>query len=142
EMFPDKAGEIDDLIETGSDLTTAADADREKIWINSNEKRIRLVDHWYMKGGQWKWCLYASNVVLLRGDSPFKDEKGKTFPRYRVFSASVDHDGDRYGFVRNLKSPQDELNHFNSKKAHIANTRRVISEKGAVDDIEVARREW
>src|SRR6185503_40124 len=35
-----------------------------------------------------------------------------------------------------------QLNHFNSKKAHIANTRRVISEKGAVDDIEIARREW
>jgi hypothetical protein len=81
-------------------------------------------------------------VELMKGVSPFIDEKGKTFPRYRMFSCAVDHDGDRYGFNRNLKSPQDQLNHFNSKKSHIANTRRIISEKGAVDDIEIARREW
>ena len=79
---------------------------------------------------------------MLKGISPFIDERGKTFPRYRMFSANVDHDGDRYGFIRNLKSPQDEINHRRSKALHLLNTRRVVSEKGAVDDIEVARREW
>jgi len=142
EMFPDKAEEIDSLIETGSDLTTAADADREKIWINSNEKRVRLVDHWYIKGGKWLWTIYIGNTVMMQGVSPFVDEGGKTFPRYRVFSAAVDHDGDRYGFVRNLKSPQDEVNHRRSKALHILNSRRLIAEKGAVDDIEQTRKEW
>jgi len=142
EIVPEKAGEIDDLMEGGSEFTTVLDQDREKNWINVNEKKLRLVDHWYIKGGKWRWCLYVGTVMLMQGVSPFVDERGKTFPRYRVFSAAVDHDGDRYGFNRNLKSPQDQLNHFNSKKAHIANTRRVISEKGAVDDIEIARREW
>ena len=80
--------------------------------------------------------------MLMQGISPFIDERGKTFPRYRCFSASVDHDGDRYGFVRNLKSPQDEVNHRRSKALHLLNSRRVVSEKGAVDDIETARREW
>ena len=59
-----------------------------------------------------------------------------------MFSASVDHDADRYGFVRNLKGPQDEINHRRSKSLHILNSRRVISEKGAVDDVERARLEW
>jgi hypothetical protein len=86
--------------------------------------------------------MYIGTVELMKGISPFIDEKGKTFPRYRMFSASVDHDGDRYGFVRNLKSPQDEVNHRRSKALHLLNSRRVVSEKGAVDDIEVARREW
>jgi hypothetical protein len=142
EIAPEKSSEIDDLLETGTDLITVNEFDKEKNWVNSNEKKLRLVDHWYIKGGKWRWCLYVGNVTLMQGVSPFIDEKGKTFPRYRMFSASVDHDGDRYGFNRNLKSPQDQLNHFNSKKSHIANTRRIISEKGAVDDIEVARREW
>lgn len=142
EIVPSKADEIDSLIESGSDLTTAADADREKIWINSNEKRVRLVDHWYMKGGKWLWCLYIGNTKLLEGVSPFLDEKGKTFPRYRVFSAAVDHDGDRYGFVRNLRSPQDEINHRRSKALHILNSRRLILQKGDVDDVETARKEW
>jgi hypothetical protein len=141
ELFPNKADEIDDLIETGSDLTTEQDFDKEKTWINVNEKKVRLVDHWYIKGGKWRWCMYIGTVMLDRGISPFIDERGKTFPRYRMFSASVDHDGDRYGFVRNLKSPQDEVNHRRSKALHGLNTRRIIFEKGALDDIEVTRRE-
>jgi hypothetical protein len=142
EIAPAKAADIDDLVESGTDLITVNEVDREKNWVNTNERKLRLVDHWYIKGGKWRWCLYVGNTILMRGVSPFVDEKGKTFPRYRMFSASVDHDGDRYGFVRNLKSPQDEVNHRRSKALHGLNTRRVVSEKGAVDDVEVARREW
>lgn len=142
ELAPEKAAEIEEMMDTGSDLTTIADTDRERNWINTNERKVRLIDHWYIKGGKWRWCLYIGNTVLMEGTSPFIDERGKTFPRYRMFSASVDHDGDRYGFVRNLKSPQDEINHRRSKLLWQLNAKRVISEKGAVDDIEIARREW
>lgn len=142
EMFSGKADEIDRLMESGADQTAVVETDRSRNWINTNEKKVRLADHWYIRGGKWRWCMYIGSVMLQQGISPFIDEKGKTFPRYRMYSASVDHDGDRYGFVRNLKSPQDEVNHRRSKALHLLNTRRVISEKGAVDDIEVARREW
>src|SRR5882757_5930627 len=144
ELVPDKAEEIGSLVEdgNGSDMTTSTDIDRQRSFMSVNEKRVRLIDHWYIKGGTWKWCLYIGNTMLMQGISPFKDEKGKTFPRFRMFSASVDHDGDRYGFIRNLKSPQDEINHRRSKALHLLNSRRVISEKGAVDDVERARKEW
>lgn len=142
ELIPDKATEIDDLMETGSDLTTSADQDRERVWVNTSLKRLRLVDHWYIHKGKWCWTLYIGNTVMMQGQSPFHDEKGKTFPRFLMFSANVDHDGDRYGFIRNLKSAQDEINMRRSKALHLLNSRRVISEKGAVDDIEIARREW
>jgi len=142
ELIPEKASEIDDLMETGSDLTTSADQDRERVWVNTSLKRLRLVDHWYIHKGKWCWTLYIGNTVMMQGQSPFHDEKGKTFPRFLMFSANVDHDGDRYGFIRNLKSAQDEINMRRSKALHLLNSRRVISEKGAVDDIETARREW
>ena len=142
ELIPSKASEIDDLMEVGSDITSSADQDRERVWVNTTLKRLRLVDHWYICKGKWCWTLYIGNTVMMQGISPFHDEKGKTFPRFLMFSANVDHDGDRYGFVRNLKSSQDEINMRRSKALHLLNTRRVISEKGAVDDIEVARREW
>ena len=142
EIVPEKATEIEDMAETGSDLINVTDFDRNKNWTNTTSGKIRLIDHWYIKDGKWRWCLYAGTVMLMRGDSPFVDEKGKTFPRYRMFSAAVDHDGDRYGYPRNLKSPQDEINHRRSKSLHLLNSRKVISEKGAVDDIEVSRREW
>jgi hypothetical protein len=142
ELVPEKAAIIDQLwSDGGNDMTTVASFDREKNWTNSNERKMQLVDHWYIKGGKWRWCLYVGNTMLMQGVSPFIDEKGKTFPRYRMFSASVDHDGDRYGFVRNLKSPQDEVNHRRSKALWRLSARGIVSEKGAVDDIEVARRE-
>ena len=142
ELIPNKSQEIDDLMETGSDITSAADQDRERVWVNTSLKRLRMVDHWYIYKGKWCWTLYIGNTVMMQGVSPFHDEKGKTFPRFLMFSANVDHDGDRYGFVRQFKSPQDEANMRASKSLHLLNSRRVISEKGAVDDIEIARREW
>jgi hypothetical protein len=144
ELVPDKADLIDGIFsDAGHDMTTIASQDREKNWQNTDGRRpLQLVDHWYIKGGKWRWCLYIGNEVLMQGISPFIDEKGKTFPRYRMFSAAVDHDGDRYGFVRNLKSPQDEINHRRSKGLHLLNSRRLIIDKGALDDIEIGRREW
>src|SRR6266704_603464 len=141
ELIPSKASEIDDLMEAGSDITSSADQDRERVWVNTSLKRLRLVDHWYICKGKWCWTLYIGNTVMMQGISPFHDEKGKTFPRFLMFSANVDHDGDRYGFIRNLKSSQDEINMRRSKALHLLNTRRLIIEKGAVDDIEVTRRE-
>jgi len=52
---------------------------------------VRLIDHWYIKEGRGDGALYIGNTMLMQGISPFKDEKGKTFPRFRMFSASVDH---------------------------------------------------
>lgn len=141
ELIPSKAAEIDDLMEEGSDITSSADQDRERVWVNTSLKRLRLVDHWYIHKGKWCWTLYIGNTVMMQGESPFHDEKGKTFPRFLMFSANVDHDGDRYGFIRNLKSAQDEINMRRSKALHLLNTRRMIIEKGAVDDIEITRRE-
>jgi len=142
ELVPAKSAEIDDLMEEGSDITSAADQDRERVWVNTSLKRLRMVDHWYINKGRWCWTLYIGNTVMMQGVSPFHDKKGKTFPRYLMFSANVDHDGDRYGFVRSLKSAQDEVNMRRSKALHLLNSRRVISEKGAVDDVATAQREW
>lgn len=140
ELVPAKADIVDDLLNNGSDMT--ANPDREKNWINTNQKKLLLIDHWYVCKGQWCWALYVASEKLAEGVSPFTDEKNKSFPRYRMFSATVDHDGDRYGFVRNMKSSQDEINHRRSKALHQMNSRRLIIDAGAVDDVERTRTEW
>ncbi len=140
ELFPDKEELLRGLIEGDSDLTT--NADREYKWVITATKRVRLVEHWYKHRGQWCWAFYVSTVLLDQGLSPFFDDKGKRCRSFRMFAAAIDHDGDRYGFVRNLKGPQDSLNQSKAKTLHIANSRRLILEKGAVDNVEIARREW
>jgi hypothetical protein len=140
ELFPDLEDQIRSLVDNGSDLTTYSD--REFKWVYTTERRVRLVEHWYKHKAKWHWCFYIAGTVLDQGVSPFFDDRGKTIPRFIMFSAAVDHDGDRYGFVRNLKGPQDEINQRRSKALFTTNSRRLIADKGAVDDVEKARSEW
>lgn len=138
DMFPDKADDLQASLE-GSDLTSNSDKDQK--WFSSDNGRVRVVEHWYIRGGEWHYCIYTGAMKLAEGKSLFVDEKGKTFCKYVMFSANVDHDGDRYGFIRGLKSAQDEINARRSKALHEAASRRIIADAGAFDDIEKARRE-
>lgn len=140
ELFPDLEDVIRSLVNNGSDLTTYSD--REFKWVYTTERRVRLVEQWYKHKSKWHWCFYIADTLLDQGVSPFFDDRGKTIPRFIMFSAAVDHDGDRYGFVRNQKGAQDETNQRRSKALFISNSRRIIADKGAVDDVEKARAEW
>lgn len=139
-MFPDKEDLLTSLIEGDSDLTT--NSDRDYKWVMVAKKKLRLCEHWYYHRGEWCWAFYVSTVLLAEGMSPWFDEKGKRVSSFEMFATAVDQDGDVYGFVRNLRDPQDALNQGKSKTLHLANSRRLIMEKGAVDDTETARREW
>lgn len=139
EMFPKKRDLLEGLFQGDSDLTT--NADREIKWIISTSKRLRMVEHWYKYKGRWCWAFYCANTLLDQGVSPFVDDRANSESSFEMFSAAIDQDGDRYSFVRNFKGPQDALNQGKSKTLALANSRRAISEKGAVDDVEIARRE-
>ncbi len=141
EMFPDEADALDGLMSRDGGAFSIQQRDRELKWVDTNTRRIFLVEHWHIVDGEWRFCFYSGDTKLKEGLSPFTDEKDKTFPRYVVASANVDYDGDRYGFVRNLKPLQDELNAQASKRLHLLNTRRIIMEQGAVDNVDVLRRE-
>jgi len=58
-----------------------------------------------------------------------------------VFSANVDFEGDRYGFFRNLRPMQDEINSRRSLGLKALMATRVYVEKGTVDDVENVRAE-
>jgi hypothetical protein len=143
--------ELDELVEGASDKVgeavdhdggywTAYDTDRELLWTD-NRDRVRLVDHWYLEGGVWKWCLHAGRVELMSGDSPFYNERNQSISKFFAFANQIDIDGDHYGFIRRLRGPQDAMNQHRSKSIHIMNTRQLKIKDGAVDDVEVTRRE-
>jgi hypothetical protein len=141
EMYPEHADELEGLLTSGGDVESWAQQDRERRWIDVEQKRVRVIEHEYVKGGEWHVCHYSSNVKLASAPSPFVDDKGKSGSSFLAFSAYVDHDGDRYGFVRNMKSPQDEINMRRSKALHQLNTRRLLVRKGAVENVERLRTE-
>lgn len=141
EMFPESEDELRDSVQSGFDLTSDPASDSKWVSTENGQRRIRIVDHWYIERGQWKWAIYTGSVMLMEGDSYLVDEMGKSFCRYVMYSANVDQDGDRYGFVRNMRSAQDEINMRRSKGLHLLNSRRMIIQDGAGLDVEDVRRE-
>jgi len=144
ELFPEMEEQIKALVTTGTGAESWQQRDRELKWTDTNRKRIFLVEHWHIVKGEWWACWYCGDTKLKTMKSPFFDgvgENAKTIARYVVGSVNVDHDGDRYGYLRLLKTLIDELNMLVSKRAHLIATRRIITEKGAVSDVDVARRE-
>src|SRR5262245_19875455 len=147
ELLAELMPQFKDVIENGStrDIDLTSNSDRDARWYQDNGDfhQIRLVDIWYRQGRGWVWCLFTGGEKLMEGPSPFVDEYGETICKYLMFSATVDHDGDRYGFPRNLKSAQDEINQRRSKALHELNSRRIRATKAAIADnnVEALRRE-
>lgn len=138
EMLPDREEDLKAAVDR-SPAGSLGLQDWEKLWYDTRLKRVKVVEVWYKFRGGWRFALHTGDMVLAEGESPFRDRRGKGRCRYNMASAGIDQDGDRYGFVRNMKSPQDEINHRRSKLLHILNTNQVIYEDGAVDDINEAR---
>jgi hypothetical protein len=140
ELGPGVADMVADSLNNDHGYWTAFDTDREVMWVDSR-RRVRLIDHWYKRGGIWKWCLHAGTVEIMSGDSPFFNARGMSISKYNAFANMIDVDGDHYGFIRRLRGPQDAMNQHRSKAIHLMNTRQIKLKDGSVDDIEVTRRE-
>ncbi len=143
ETWPDHAEALEAYVEAGPTRDWERGDDRSRLaWVNSTDRQVRIVDHWFMIGRTWHYAIYCGTLALEWGVSPFVNEKGESESKFEMMSYDVDQDGDRYSVYRDLKSPQDEVNHRRSKALHTLNSRRVIADDGAVDDVEVARREY
>lgn len=75
---------------------------------------------------------------LWDGPSPFKHNKFSLIP---VYGYRRRGDGMCYGVWRGMRDAQKDLNKRMSKALWAASSNRVIADKGAVDDVEVARAE-
>ena len=141
ELHPDFEEEMRAGMESGSEFTS--EPDRDHRWYNTDgqERRIRLVEHWYRHKGGWHWMIYFGGGELAKGESYLKDGNGNTLCKYIAWSAYIDQDGDRYGFVRDLKPLQQETNMRRSKALYTMLGRRILTPKGGFDNIEIARRE-
>jgi hypothetical protein len=142
-QFPDPIdeGALEESQDRGGDMTS--NPDREKLWFYYDNvyRRVRIVEIWYKIPNGWNWCLFTGAGKIKEGKGYFYDEKGAQICKFILFSAFVDHDGDRYGFIRNLRSSQDEINQRRSKGLHELVSRRIKAEDGAFADIETARKE-
>lgn len=135
--FKGKENLLEDMLGSASD--TFADKPR---WIDAKRRRVKVCEIYYWHEGN---CIYS---CFTRGGyltdpkvSAYKNEDGETEWPYVFQSAFVDRDGGRYGADKQLLDVQDEINKRRSKALHLMSVRQVVTERGAVEDINKARQE-
>jgi hypothetical protein len=143
ETWPQHAERLKAMVDNdgGDNSLIRADQDQAEQWADFEQQRVRVLEFWERKAGQWSYCFFTGDIELDSGPSPYVDEKGRSECPYIGWSSYVDEKGDRYGIIRNLKSMQDEINHRRSKFLHMINVRQVHVQKGTVDDIDHLRQQ-
>ena len=116
--------------------------DKPRSWFTGrNRRRVRICQMYYRHEGEWYWSHFTKGVKLDGGPVPFRDKKGRSFCPLFLQSAYVDRNNNRYGFVRFMVSPQDEINKRRSKSLHLIMQRQTLGEVGAVEDVGIMKQE-
>lgn len=120
---------------------TFDDKPKWTVWADTKRQRVRVVSLWHKEAGRWFLCEFTKGGILSYQESPYQTKDGESLCPIILESAHVDRDNNRYGEVRHLVDPQDEINKRRSKALHQSVSRGVIAETGAVEDVSKTRRE-
>jgi hypothetical protein len=111
-------------------------------WVSGKtRKRVRIVQMYHREGEQWKWCIFTKGGKIQGGDVPFVDQDGRSWCPMMLQAAYIDRDNRRYGLVKTMIGPQDEINKRRSKALHMLTVKQISLERGAVDDVDMLRTE-
>lgn len=140
-LYPDGGDALDETMASVTASDTYDDKPKYNLWADKKQRRVRIVQIWIKRGDDWHFAEFTKGGILKAGPSPYKDDKGRSDCGMFIQSAYVDRDNNRYGLVREMKLLQDAINKRGSKATHLLNTAQVVTKKGAVDDVEKARKE-
>jgi hypothetical protein len=100
-------------------------------WGDSERQRVRVACmYWKDAKGGWNYVYFAGGGVIEEGPSKYLDDKGRTDCPIIAASAYVTRENERYGAVRDMISPQSEMNYRRSMALFLMKNRRVWSASG------------
>lgn len=120
----------------------------ETIWSSTEggRQRLRVSECFYLdekvdESGEstgevcWYFCAYTkAGFVVPPRPTGYVDEHGHDVCPLEMVSAFVTRKGVRYGLVRHMIGPQDEVNKRSSKYLHLLSVRQFAFEDGAFPD--------
>jgi len=128
-------GHDEDLDALSQNITLSDVHEDRPKWIDKKGKRVRVNEHYFKKDGIWNLVFFTEGLELRKAaPAPMKDEFGEPEFPIEAVSAYIDRNNARYGAVRGLIHPQDEINHRRSKALHMLSNIRVVSDPGVVED--------
>lgn len=129
-MYGEGADKVfDETVTLGSVGGTYDDRPKNISWVQQGKRRrIRVVQMYHLdvSTGKWMYCVFTRGGILQHMESPWLDEDGNTEHPYVWRSAYIDRDLNRYGTIRDLIDPQDEVNKRRSKALHHFTTRQTF----------------
>lgn len=130
-MFPGRESALENTLAAEQYTETYDDKPKNRMWADFARKRVRVVEIYYKRGGEWQFCIFTKGGHLTDpGPSPYQDEDGKPENPIKAVSLYIDRDNNRYGDVRSMIGPQDEINKRRSKALHLINVRQVRVGRG------------
>lgn len=125
-----KASEIEAAVNAG-DMVSAGESwqdrpDDQKAWVDKAKRRLMVVELYYREGSTWFKCVFHSGGKLEEAAPvPYKDDKDRSICPIEAQSGYVDRKNNRYGMVRDMRGPQDEVNMRRIKAIHEINSRQI-----------------
>lgn len=141
--FPDKEEIVEaSMSTTHTEGNIFRDTQVAEMWADRHQNRVKVVEMWYYHGDDVYYAIFSNAGFLVEPTrSPYKNTYGEDIMPYVMTSAHTDNDGNRYGYVRQLRDPQDEINKRRSKFMHMVNTRQIRISPSSSADIQQIRRE-
>lgn len=97
-----------------------------EMWGDSERKRVRVACmYWKGDGGAWNYVYFTGGGVLKEGVSPYLDDQGKPDCAIIAASANITRKNERFGAVRDMISPQSEMNFRRSAALFQIKNRRL-----------------
>ncbi len=141
-QHPDKADIIDASVGPTATLQeTFEDKPFYNVWSDRKRRRVKCVLLYHNENGVWKWVKFVKGGVLQQGSSTYVDDKGMSVCPLILQSLYVTRENARYGEVKDMLDPQDEINKRRSKMLHQLSSRQTWGPKGAVSSVQKMKRE-
>lgn len=139
--WPEGKDALEATLANDRDTETYDDKPKDNMWGDAKRRRVRVIEM-YHREGEWMRCVFTFGGYLEpKAPSPYIDEDGKPENPIKARSLYIDRDNNRYGAVRVLISPQDEINKRRSKGLHLITMRQVRASRAVSEDPEKIRRE-
>jgi len=142
ETFPDYTEAIEGTLASTSLSDTYDDRPKFSTWSDNRRTRVRIIQIQFKWKGTWMIATVTKGGYLTEPVvSPYMDREDKPACSLIMRSAYVDRENNRYGWVRDVISIQDEINKRRSKALHLMNVRQTFGNRQAIADVDRAKRE-
>lgn len=142
EKYPKGAEAIELSINENDVDETFSDKPKSQVWSDPKRNRIRVVEIYYLEKEKWFTAIFTKGGFLVDAKVvPYVDEDGDTENPLIAQSLYIDRNNMRSGLVRDMRSPQDEVNKRRSKALHLLSVRQSRVTKGSGTDAQEVQKQ-